>query len=262
MRIFLFILLAIALLSCNRPAVPEIPAANGTLEINFAVRAGGVPFSPDGKFYNPKNQLYSLDRFQLYICDITIFMDDSVEVVLDEAELLDFMKEYNKTSHNGGLYRTYTISQGNYKGIKFGIGVPKRLNHLDPALYTSIDPLSVGKGMHWDWTSGYIFSAIEGVVDSAGKNVPFVYHTGTDTLYRTIAFSKPEHFFKIEEGKELQFKLELDLNSLFATATDTIDMLDPAQRVTHVLPYGSTAFKVSEKIANNFVNNALYKLPF
>lgn len=235
---------------------------NGTLELNFTLRAGGVPFSPDGKFYNAKNQPYSLDRFQMYITDITIFMDDSNEVVLKDVELLDFMKEYGKTAHSSGLIRTYTVAQGNYRGIKFGIGVPKVFNHADPAQHNSTHPLSANKGMHWDWTSGYIFTAIEGTVDSAGKSIPFVYHTGTDTLYRTIAFVKPEHHFMVNEGKELQFKLELDINSIFATPTDTIDMLDPAQRFTHVLPYDSPAFRLSEKVANNLVGNALYKLPF
>jgi hypothetical protein len=49
------------------------------------------------------------------------------------------------------------------EAISFGIGVDAAKNHADPATYSSGHPLGFQMpSMHWGWTAGYRFAAIEG----------------------------------------------------------------------------------------------------
>ena len=73
-------------------------------------------------------------------------------------------------------------------------------------------------------------------------------------------YTASEHAFEVESNEELQFELEMDLNRLFYTNTDTINMVE--QFLTHTMPVGSEAFQLAEKITDNLVNNAVYKVPF
>ena len=71
-----------------------------------------------------------------------------------------------------------------------GIGVIDTLNATAPTDYPSSHPLS--KTSHY-WTpwSSYIHSKLEGNIDTLGNgfDLSFLYHTGTDELYRTIDMS-------------------------------------------------------------------------
>ena len=73
----------------------------------------------------------------------------------------------------------------NVEAITFSVGVPQAVNHLDPAVYPAGHPLSPqNPSMHWGWTAGYRFAAIEGV---AGTNFSqsFEIHALGDGNYKT-----------------------------------------------------------------------------
>jgi len=269
MRFLKIILLAVSLAflctACNRPP-DEIVGKTGTFELHFDLKAGGVPFSPSGTFTNIQDRAFRLDRFQLYVSEIRLVRENGEELALKDAELFDFVNEFTgKTDHGTGYYRRYVVPVGNYKGVKFGFGVPSALNHSNPADYASTHPLSAANSMHWSWNSGYIFSAIEGKIDSSAARtgaptLNFLYHTGLDTLYRTLDYTLPEHAFQVLADNESRFGFEIDLNRIFYRAGDTINMV--TQNITQVTPVGSDAYKLSEKVVNNLSQNALYKIPF
>jgi cytochrome c peroxidase len=54
---------------------------------------------------------------------------------------------------------------GDYRAIRFTIGLPPAINHADPAHYPAGHPLHpLTSGLHWGWQGGYVFLAIEGHV--------------------------------------------------------------------------------------------------
>jgi hypothetical protein len=73
--------------------------------------------------------------------------------------------------------------------IQFSIGVDGAHNHLDPASYPSNHPLAPkNPTMHWGWTSGYRFIALEGFAgaDSSSVNNNFQIHTVGDANYHNV----------------------------------------------------------------------------
>lgn len=73
-------------------------------------------------------------------------------------------------------------------GVNLHFGVPKSVNHNDPAAWPNGHPLAPkNPTMHWGWSAGYIFMAVNGKVDNDNDGIPeayFEYHSLGDTLYR------------------------------------------------------------------------------
>lgn len=267
---FLFALLGI--MACNRG---ETPLDAGTFEINFTPVMGGQTFEVGFPYENVLGRSYQIDMFRMYVADITLVKEDGSEVVLSEIELFDVAnggetERRAGTAHGTGAYKIFEgVEAGNYRGVKFGIGVPDRLN-TEPADYASDHPLSVGNSMYWSWRTGYKFMAIEGKIDSSQANDgavrdhALIYHTGKDSvnspnsIYRTVSYLESDHAFTIEQGKELQFVIEMDINRMFYTASDTIDMVE--NNTSHSVP--GEQFDLAKKITDNLIDGGLYKVPF
>lgn len=78
----------------------------------------------------------------------------------------------------GATTRGESIPDGNYKAIRFQVGVPPEVNALDPNTIEPGDPLhpEVNK-LHWGWQGDYIFLALEGHWNRPnGSTGGFSYH--------------------------------------------------------------------------------------
>ena len=118
--------------------------------------------------------------FRLYISSVQVAGDDGefVDVTLDQTDwqyqnvaLLDF--EDGSSSCTSGTIQTNTQITGSAEvmpitQVRFTVGVPEQLNHLDAS--TAASPLNLS-GMHWNWAGGYKHMRL----DVAGWNI----HLGT-----------------------------------------------------------------------------------
>ncbi|HHG86155.1 MAG TPA: T9SS type A sorting domain-containing protein, partial [Bacteroidetes bacterium] len=69
------------------------------------------------------------------------------------------------------------------EGIKFSVGVDSASNHLDPSSYAASHPLAPkSPSMHWGWSAGYRFVAMEGKGGSS-LNQAFEIHALEDKNY-------------------------------------------------------------------------------
>lgn len=268
LRISLFTLICFAFLiiSCDRGGDP-IEA--GSFELNIRPFVGGQELILEEEYPNIQGRAFQVDLFQMYIADITLIKQNGEEVLLSEIELFN-LGTGGAARHGGGAFALFDgIEIGSYQGISFGIGVPDRLN-TEPADYAVDHPLNVGNSMYWSWKTGYKFFQMEGLIDQSLDrrgdvlDHPLVYHVGQDSLgrdqslYREVRFTESRHNFQIQSGQELQFIIELDINRMFYTETDTVDMV--ASNTTHSAP--GKEFELSKQIMNNLVTGALFKVPF
>jgi len=117
---------------------------------------------------------------------VTITPRDNFQIVDGEntVSLLDFTRvgsgRCTGTSDDANTNTKITgnFPKGNYKGIEFDIGVPPKLNHIDPSQQASTSPLKSATGLTWNWQAGYKFIRFE-LTATGGTNQNFVLHLGS-----------------------------------------------------------------------------------
>ena len=115
------------------------------------------------------------------------------------------------------------VPKGKYVGLKFQIGVPEELNHLDPTLQPS--PLSITR-MLWSWQAGYKFVRID--TKTTGKPTGYVLHLGSagckaeaDGKITCANQNRPEFVFaKFDPAKDV---IDVDLGALYANSNVDIN---------------------------------------
>jgi len=101
---------------------------------------------------------------------------------------------------------------GEYTGVRFHIGVNESVNKADPHTHAPDHPLNPQvNGLHWGWTGGYIFLALEGHHTQAGRDDGFSYHIANAPQLMTVEL--PVAF---RGGRPLTLALDFDLQRVLA----------------------------------------------
>lgn len=207
--------------------------AQQTVTINFQAFVGDKPFDCRETYegIGTTSSKMSVTDFKFYVQDVRLIdkkgKEISVNLVNDgkfqteKVALLDFengegtctngTKELN-TSIRG------TVPKGKYSGVKFIIGVPEELNHLDPTLQPS--PLNNTR-MMWSWLLGFKFARID--TRTTGRPNGYVLHLGSVNCTKdeagNIACARPNRpEFSFEKFDLEKNSIVVDLKSLFAGA--------------------------------------------
>ncbi len=114
---------------------------------------------------NDLMQDFKITRVDYYISGIKIIHDGGMETAVPNkyilakgsANVIELLGNFNVT---------------NVEGITFSIGVESPINNADPSLQPAGSPLSFqSPSMHWGWSSGYRFIALEGTTGSGFSTV-------------------------------------------------------------------------------------------
>lgn len=157
--------------------------------IPFEARVGSEPFAC-GRTYSgvgTTGTTYEPMDFRVYLHDVRLVTEGGEEVRLDLTEdgrwqvqgtaLLDFADKAGQCTQGTqatNLRIVGTAPEGRYTGLRFKLGVPETLNHLDVS--TAPAPLN-DASLYWSWRSGYLFTRIEG--RTPGLPVGHVMHLGS-----------------------------------------------------------------------------------
>lgn len=141
------------------------------------------PFSTSTSGTNNLGDEFTITRLQYYISNIRIIHNGGQEIMVDSTWILA-----NAKTTTDVLLGNFTIT--NLEGIKFSIGVEDSINHLDPALYDMSHPLAPkSPSMHWGWSAGYRFLAMEGYSD--GQNYQ-LHGLGDDNYFEKFVSTSGE----------------------------------------------------------------------
>ncbi|MEM8545253.1 MAG: MbnP family copper-binding protein [Cyanobacteria bacterium P01_H01_bin.119] len=157
-------------LTAQQPSARAI--ASQTVTINFAAQVGDEAFAC-GETYS----LGSADTpatamdFRFYVSQVALLDADGNETPLvlqqdgkwqhQDVALLDFENRTGACANGTPETRTQVVGSvpaGDYIGLKFTLGVPFNLNHIDSTLAPS--PLNL-TAMWWNWNFGYKFARID-----------------------------------------------------------------------------------------------------
>lgn len=158
--------------------------AQNEVMLHLAPRLGSQPFALNTAVNHPGGTYQmKFSRFEYYISEIKITHDGGNITPCTDLYLL----VRPATDSMFSLGQMPNVQ--NVEAITFSVGVPQPINNADPALQPSGHPLAPqNPSMHWGWTAGYRFAAIEG---DAGANLAqrFEIHALGNANYKTQTIS-------------------------------------------------------------------------
>jgi uncharacterized repeat protein (TIGR04052 family) len=164
-----------------------------SIELSFEARVGSAVFDCAQTYeqVGTSKVRVSFSDFRLYVYDVRLIDEAEQEIPLEltqdgdfqheDVALLDFENRtggcVNGTVETNTVVRG-TLPDGNFKALRFGVGVPSALNHGDPLQAPS--PLNL-TAMLWTWQAGRLFTRIDTRVETSSGNRPaFLIHLGSD----------------------------------------------------------------------------------
>lgn len=156
-----------------------LTTAQTQVNLNMKQMLNGSVFKTGMEGTNSIDQTFTVNRLEYYVSEIVLTHDGGKETPVPDTWLL---VDPNEDS---------TFSLGNFaitklEKIRFSIGVDPEHNHADPAQYERGHPLAPKlPSMHWGWTAGYRFVALEG---KTGRNNSITYevHALGDDFYYPV----------------------------------------------------------------------------
>ena len=201
----------------NRPsAATHVQAQAGTIAIHqvgnlryvdISVRhvLAGEPLQLGALRYdNGSRETFSVTRLSYLLSGFAFQREDGSWLELTNS-VLWFDAEKARTE--GRL----EVPSGNFRGVRFYLGLPSDLNHADVAKFPPAHPLNPNlNGLHWNWQGGFIFMALEGLWRSNGALDGWSYHLARDTNRASISLAAA-----LPLTNAARLELEFDLAQLF-----------------------------------------------
>jgi len=194
LKIIVSIISVIAFLSsCNKKdGTPQPEIQTQSVSLNFMQTVGETPVNFTDVFSTSDGRRYTLSMFRFYISKIRLVKEDNTEQTVSGSYFL--------IAPSSPVCELGKVPYGNYKGLRFSVGIDSVTNHSDPTIYPASNPLAIQTpGMHWSWKSGYIFMMVEGSCDTTASknealingqfNQSLIIHIGLDKFYRNVEIS-------------------------------------------------------------------------
>nr|WP_294861781.1 MbnP family protein [uncultured Fluviicola sp.] len=194
------------------------------------------------------DSVYTMSNgYQIEFVELKAYFTDiqSGGSLMKDAALFNFRETGNL------IFQTNQVV-ANPSSIQFGIGVPGSINHNDPSVFPSSNPLNIAiaNDMHWDWNPGYIFFKVEAKVDTIVDGITncdhnLVYHVGTDGYYTSKTIANLN--WSAISSNLNQAWLKIDLKNFFENPGNSIDV--KTEFTTHSMASQSA---LTEKARQNF----------
>jgi hypothetical protein len=175
------------------------------------------------KYITTLGDTVAFSNLQYYISNIKFIRSDGERYIIPQDSSY-FLLNHADTST---LKIPLSVSNGNYIGIEFTIGVDSLRNTMDASKRTgNLDVGNKARGMYWVWNSGYIFFKLEGktVSNSGLKPTNFRYHIGgyggydTKTINniknRSLIFNSPLIIGNITNTININVSVDQFFNSI------------------------------------------------
>ena len=183
----------------------------------------------DKLYVTPSGEKFMVDKLKFFLSDIGFFKADNSESkpVAEAFKQGIFLIDFNNPgTYGNGKSTSYKIdfklAPGDYKSLRFNIGIPREYNRADPTLAPATLQ-SMQPGMYWSWNSGYIFLLAEGKGPDVAGNT---FHFGIGEEKRSMPFSFGDIFSPIpvtvvEQGKTTRVQIYFDFQKLLLNADGT-----------------------------------------
>ena len=250
-KIYLLPLLSLLVFFSCKP--DKVDPNAGDVKFNFKATFNSNPLVVFNDYLCPDGDSIEVHVFNFFISHVDLVKENNEVVRVKLVDYIDFNANTNINIANSGITKTYTaVPPGNYKEIRFGIGIEPGLNSKDPGDYPS-DPYLGDPGNYWASWNSFIFSRIEGRLDTApgqaGGNVSYLYHAGVDGMYKSRTFAKS---FNVSKDLPAEIDFVIDVKDVFYRVGSEVNI--PVDNVSHSAAAGTPGFNLANLVIGNIAN--------
>ncbi|WP_028982042.1 MbnP family protein [Sporocytophaga myxococcoides] len=245
----LFLILFISACKKDKGALPVAADQDkGKVELIFMSVTGSDNLFMDSIYTSGAGEQYRLTKLKFFVSDIGFAAGNSTEEAAEDSSGRNiFLVNFTSLPNSEKLY--FDVKPGEYKGLRFNIGLPRDVNHADPTV--ALRPLNLAQSdMYWSWNSGYIFFLAEGNGPNVYQN-KFHFGIGEDKRIMPFSFGNvlsPKTSFKIEKGKTTRVVLKFDFQKILVNGDGSFYSL--AKQSSTMVHGGYFADLLSANISN------------
>jgi hypothetical protein len=158
---------------------PIITNAQTPVELHISHKLSSNSFAFSQAAQNDLGNDFNVTRLEYYISKISIKHDGGMVTNVPNHYILA-----NGSQNVTDALGSYSITS--VESISFHIGIDTPVNHADPSLQPSGHPLAPkSPSMHWGWTAGYRFVAIEGMSGTSLAQTYEIHALGDQHYFET-----------------------------------------------------------------------------
>ena len=183
-------------------------AASNQVDLTLQIthRMGQDPLRMDSlRYENADGELYSVDRLSYLLSGFVLESWEGHDVSMEgQFAWVD-------VSSRRSLVHLHSIPKNRYKALRFSIGLTPKFNHARVESLHPLDPLNPQlNGLHWNWSQGYIFMALEGRwQNTKGELSGYSFHLARDQNLVRVSLDR-----SLDLSKSAAGILEFDVNQL------------------------------------------------
>jgi cytochrome c peroxidase len=177
-----------------------------SLQIEITPKFSGEPIQTDSlRYETAAKETFSITRVSYLLSAFALQRADGSWLEFTN-EVAWFDQERSRSTHH-----LAAVPPGEYRSVRFYLGLEQKLNHGDPAQFAADHPLNPNlNGLHWDWQGGYIFLALEGRWRNPGGSLDgWSYHFARNANRTGINIAAPLHL-----TNDMKLALDFDLATL------------------------------------------------
>ncbi|GAA4778165.1 hypothetical protein GCM10023231_00810 [Olivibacter ginsenosidimutans] len=229
---------SVALMSCSKsddnPVANDITLHFNNTFKNTTIILGDATSSKATVNTSAEGQVHHFSELKYVISNIRLIKADGSEFPYNVNDLDKGATVVDQSKSQTLDFLLTNIPVGDYKQLKFGLGVKEELNNLDqvkfPAFYAAAGANDTE--MMWEWGSGYRFTKLEGFYDSDNKELSI--HTGSTVAgsadvptqgvdaYRDITLDLSTHAMVGSHAPKIT--INADFDKLLSGKTNTITL--------------------------------------
>lgn len=217
---FTIIIAAVLFTSCKKEK-EIIVEAPGQATLSFDARVNGSDFALNTN-YTIGSRTYQFNKLRYWVSNVSLVDTKGTEYKIPNSYFL--VEETGPVSVQDGAY-TYpankredvtlqNIPVGDYKTVKFSIGVDSVFNKNLSLQAGELSQLNGMTNVSWMWHTSYIFSSIGGTVTEGATTKTIKAETGLNTNYKSVSLDLPATVH-ISSSKAKTIVLVTDVSKLF-----------------------------------------------
>ncbi len=231
-KLFFSALAAVISLSGCKDNAIEATKEPGQLNLTFDARVKDADFALNTD-YTIGTQSFKFSSLRYWVSNVSLVDTKGQEVKIPNSYYL--VEETSPVSVQDGAF-TYpakkreevsipNVPAGDYKTIKFYIGVDSKYNDNLSLQAGELSQLNGMTNISWMWHTSYIFTALSGTMTNSGSAKAIKAETGLNTNYKAVELTLP-NTVNAKAGAVAAVNLKVDiaeiLKGIDLVATPTI----------------------------------------